>query len=127
MDIVDPDPIGLADEIARQLNRLTELLAQLPACQALEVIARSLEPVNGVLGGFANLVANGSKLARYEAERGALPAEVWLAFGRATTELDALGAGIEEHADTLKRCSVRSHTRADEPHAAAPLVVRKHR
>jgi hypothetical protein len=122
-----PAPVTLADEITRQLGQLTSGLAQLPAQQAAQVIARILHPADGVLGGFARLVAAGSRFARREAERGALPAEVWLALGRATNELDALGADLAEHTDTLRRLSTRSAATAAQPPIPAPLVVRRRR
>ncbi|MFI5820212.1 hypothetical protein ACIA8I_13975 [Streptomyces rishiriensis] len=82
-----PYPVRLADEITRQLVQLADHLSQLPPPQAAQVIARVLDPDAGVLGGLTHLVATGSVFAKDQAERGALPAEVWLALGRASNEL----------------------------------------
>ncbi|MFF3501140.1 hypothetical protein [Streptomyces sp. NPDC003247] len=127
----NPTPIPsltrLADDITRQLGQLTEHLAQLPADQAIPVIARVLDPEHGALGRFTHLVITGSHFARDQAERGILPAEVWLALGRAANELYDIGLDIDEHADTLTSLSTRSATTVAQPPAAAPLVVRRRR
>lgn len=122
-----PNPTRLADEIARQLRQLADSLAILPAGEATQVIARALDPADGVLGGFTRLVATGSAFAKSQAERGALPPEVWLALGRAANELDAIGGELDEHADTLQRFGGRPAAEAAKPPTAAPLVVRRHR
>ncbi|GGS92797.1 hypothetical protein [Streptomyces chromofuscus] len=122
-----PYPVRLADEITRQLGQLADQLSQLPASEATQVIARVLDPAGGVLGGFTHLVATGSVFAKNQAERGVLPAEVWLALGRAANELDSLGFDLDEHADTLKQFSARPAATAAKPPVAAPLVVRRRR
>ncbi|MGW0137551.1 hypothetical protein [Streptomyces calvus] len=122
-----PYPVRLADEIAHQLDRLTDQLSQLPADQATPVIARILNLEDGVLGRFTHLVATGSYFAKDQAELGALPAEVWLALGRATNELHDIGLDLEEHADALTGFSTRFAAPAAKPPAAAALVVRRRR
>ncbi|MFJ9712829.1 hypothetical protein [Streptomyces sp. NPDC101234] len=122
-----PYPVQLADAIARQLGQLADHLSQLPPPQAAQVIARVLDPDNGVLGGVTHLVATGSVFAKDQAERGALPAEVWLALGRASNELSDITLDLDEHTDTLRRVGAQPATTAAKPPAPAPLVVRRHR
>ncbi|PIM71288.1 hypothetical protein CTU88_14290 [Streptomyces sp. JV178] len=121
-----PNPDRLADEIARQLGRLSDHLAILPAGEATRVIARVLDSEDGVLGRFTHLVATGSIFAKTQAERGSLPAEVWLALGRAANELHDIGLDLDEHTDTLQRLHTRPAVTAKPP-TAAPLVVRRRR
>ncbi|MEU9290291.1 hypothetical protein AB0D57_38055 [Streptomyces sp. NPDC048275] len=121
------NPVLLADEITRQLGQLTEHLAQLPANEATLVIARILDPDGGVLGGFTALVGTGSRFAKTQAEHGRLPAEVWLALGRAANELDHIGYDLDEHRGTLRHISQQPTPTAAKPPAPAPLVVRRHR
>lgn len=120
-------PVLLADEIARQLGQLSDHLAQLPPPQATQVIARVLDPSNGVLSGVTHLVATGSVFAKVQAERGALPAEVWLALGRASNELNGIALGLDEHHDTLRHVGAQPTTTSAKPTAPGPLVVRRHR
>ncbi|MFJ4828832.1 hypothetical protein ACIP79_02675 [Streptomyces sp. NPDC088747] len=122
-----PYPVRLADEITRQLSQLSDHLSQLPPPQAAQVIARVLDPDNGVLGGVTHLVITGSHFAKSEAERGALPAEVWLALGRAANELHDISLDLDEHRDLLQDLGTRPATRAAKPPAPAPLVVRRRR
>ncbi|MFE2971095.1 hypothetical protein ACFXKC_47375 [Streptomyces sp. NPDC059340] len=119
-----PYPVRLADEITRQL---ADHLSQLPPPQAAQVIARVLKPDTGVLGGVTHLVATGSMFAKYQAERGALPAEVWLALGRTSNELHDITLDLDEHKDTLQRVGTQPATTAAKPPAPAPLVVRRRR
>lgn len=121
------NPVQLADEITRQLGRLTEHLAQLPPDEATFVIARILNPDDGVLGGITGLVGAGSRFAKTQAEHGRLPAEVWLALGRAANALDDIGYDLDEHRATLQHISQQPTTTAAKPPAPAPLVVRRHR
>jgi hypothetical protein len=65
--------------------------------------------------------------AKDQAERGALPAEVWLALGRASNELHDITLDLDEHQDTLKRVGAQPATTAAKPPAPAPLVVRRRR
>lgn len=78
-----PYPIGLADEITRQLHLLAEHVAVLPPHQATQVIAHVLNPDDGLLDSVTGLVSVSSTFAKAQAERGVLAAEVWLALGRA--------------------------------------------
>ncbi|CAL9416640.1 hypothetical protein [Streptomyces sp. enrichment culture] len=122
-----PNPHGLADQITRQLAQLTDHLAQLPAQQANALIARVIDPEHGILGRVTQLVITGSYFAKDQAERGVLPAEVWLALGRAANELHDIGLDLDEQADALAAVSTRLATAAAQPTAAAPLVVRRRR
>ncbi|MFE6166027.1 hypothetical protein ACFQ7F_44830 [Streptomyces sp. NPDC056486] len=122
-----PYPVRLADEITRQLGQLADHLSQLPPPQAAQVIARVLDPDSGVLGGVTHLVATSSMFAKDQAERGALPAEVWLALGRASNELHDITLALDDHQDTLKRVGTQPATTAAKPPAPAPLVVRRRR
>ncbi|MFI6019141.1 hypothetical protein ACIBCP_16140 [Streptomyces sp. NPDC051287] len=122
-----PYPVRLADEITRQLGQLSDHLSQLPPPQAAQVIARVLDPDNGVLGGITHLVATSSMFAKNQAEQGALPAEVWLALGRASNELGDIGLDLDEHKDTLQRVGTQPGATVAKAPAPAPLVVRRHR
>ncbi|MEV7394014.1 hypothetical protein [Streptomyces sp. NPDC091215] len=122
-----PDAVRLADTITRQLGQLADHLSQVPPPQAAQVIARVLDPDNGVLGGVNYLVATGSVFAKDQAERGALPAEVWLALGRASNELGDITLDLDEHKHTLQRVGSQPAATAAKPPAPAPLVVRRHR
>ncbi|MEU2145128.1 MULTISPECIES: hypothetical protein [Streptomyces albovinaceus subgroup] len=122
-----PYPIGLADEITRQLHLLAEHVAQLPPHQATQVIAHILNPDEGLLDGVTGLVSVSSTFARVHAERGVLPAEVWLALGRAANDLDAVVGDLDEHRATLRRFGAQPATSAAKPPPPAPLVVRRRR
>ncbi|MFG3038085.1 hypothetical protein ACGFYZ_14360 [Streptomyces sp. NPDC048330] len=122
-----PNLVHVADELSRQLGRLADHLAQLPPHEATQVITRVVDPADGVLGSFTHLVATSSVFAKNQAERGTLPAEVWLALGRAANELDAIGGDLEEHRETLHRLSTRPRAQAAKPASPAPLVVRRRR
>ncbi|MFG2924216.1 hypothetical protein ACGFYA_22265 [Streptomyces sp. NPDC048305] len=120
-------PLRLADGITRQLGQLADHLSQLPAPQAAQVIARVLDPDDGVLGGVTHLVITGSHFAKGEAERGDLPAEVWLALGRAANELHDISLDLDEHQDLLRHLGTRPAITVAKPPAPAPLVARRHR
>ncbi|MCT6780464.1 hypothetical protein LXH09_27870 [Streptomyces sp. CS7] len=122
-----PHPIGLADEITRQLQLLAEHVAVLPPDQATQVIAHILNPDAGLFDRVIGLVSVSSTFAKVQAERGVLPAEVWLALGRAANDLDAVGGDLDEHRDTLRRFGTQPATGAAKPPAPAPLVVRRSR
>ncbi|MER7540378.1 hypothetical protein ABTX77_37215 [Streptomyces sp. NPDC097704] len=122
-----PYPVRLADEIARQLGRLTDHLAQLPPHEAVQVIAHVLDPDGGLLDRVTGLISVSSTFAKTQAERGVLPAEVWLALGRATNELDAIGGDLDEHCEPLHHISNRPAAQATKPPSPAPLVLRRHR
>ncbi|QNA72115.1 hypothetical protein C8250_009565 [Streptomyces sp. So13.3] len=122
-----PYPVRLADEISRQLDQLAEHLTHLLAHEATQVIARICDPDHGLLGGVAHLVDRSSRFAKGQTERGALPAEVWLALGRAANDLAHTSADLEEHRETLQHASTQPATSAGKPPATASLVVRRHR
>ncbi|MGW5679700.1 hypothetical protein ACWEV4_32270 [Streptomyces sp. NPDC003860] len=124
-----PYPIRLAGEIARQIDQLAEQLIQAPPPLAAQIIAAVLDPEDGVLGRFTTLVATGSHFAKDHAEHGLLPAEVWLALGRAANELHDIGLDVDEHTETLRQLA-RPATPGTRPAAAkpaSPLVARRHR
>ncbi|MFI1677402.1 hypothetical protein [Streptomyces sp. NPDC020607] len=122
-----PYPVRLADEITRQLGQLADHLSQLPPPQAAQVIARVLDPDTGVLSGVTHLVSIGSVFAKDQAERGALPPEVWLALGRASNELHDITLDLDEHQTTLKHVGAQPATTAAKPPTPAPLVIRRRR
>ncbi|AZS87189.1 hypothetical protein ELQ87_25280 [Streptomyces griseoviridis] len=123
-----PYLVRLTDEITRQLGQLADHLSQLPPPQAVQVIARILDPDAGVLDGVTHLLITGSHLAKAQAEQGTLPAEVWLALGRASNELHDITLDLDEHQDTLQRAGTQpATTAAAKPPAPAPLVVRRRR
>ncbi|MDF9811826.1 hypothetical protein [Streptomyces sp. SPB162] len=122
-----PYAVRLADEITRQLGQLADHLSRLPPPQAAQVIAHVLAPESGVFGGVTHLVATGSVFAKDQAERGALPAEVWLALGRASNELVDIALDLDEHKDTFQRVGAQPTATAAKPPAPAPLVVRRRR
>ncbi|WSQ12897.1 hypothetical protein OG604_36865 [Streptomyces sp. NBC_01231] len=119
----------LTDSISRQLSDLTEHVAQpgLAPEATTRALARILDPEEGPLARFAALMATSSAFAKKQAERGALPAEVWLALGRATNELAAIEGNLDEHADTLKHLSTRPTATAARSPTATALVVRRRR
>ncbi|MFE0703523.1 hypothetical protein [Streptomyces sp. NPDC058872] len=122
-----PYAVRLADEIARQLGLLTDHLAQLPPHEAVQVIASVLDPEDGLLDGVTGLVSVSSTFAKAQAERGALPAEVWLALGRAANGLDDIAGDLDEHRAALRRVGAQPAATAAKPPAPAPLVIRRHR
>ncbi|MEU7080886.1 hypothetical protein ABZ938_24255 [Streptomyces sp. NPDC046409] len=122
-----PGPVELADDITRRLGQLADRLSQLPPPQAAQVIARILDPDDGVLGGITHLVTTGGVFAKDQAERGLLPPEVWLALGRASNELHDITLDLDEHQATLRQVGTQPSTTAAKPPAPAPLVVRRRR
>lgn len=123
----DPYSLRLVDEITRQLGLLSDDLARLPPRDATQVIARILDPDDGLLGAVTHLVATGSLFAKAQAERGALPAEVWLAMGRATNELNDIALDLDEHRDALHHAGPSSTAPTAKLPSPAPLVARRHR
>ncbi|MER6531638.1 hypothetical protein [Streptomyces sp. NPDC001508] len=117
--------VRLADEVAHQLGQLTERLSQLPSEQAAQILARVLDPDEGVLGRFTGLLITGSYFTKNHAERGLLPAEVWLALGRAANELNDIGLDLDPHIAALAALGTRPAPAT--PSVAAPLVARRHR
>ncbi|GGZ40470.1 hypothetical protein [Streptomyces poonensis] len=128
MTLPPPYAVRLADEIARQLQALSHHLAELPTGQAAQVLGRVLDAEDGLLGRVTALVITGSHFAKDQAERGALPAEVWLALGRAANQLDDIGLDLDEHADTIRAVGTGPTTGpAESQPAASALVVRRRR
>ncbi|MEV5331318.1 hypothetical protein [Streptomyces werraensis] len=119
----------LTAEITQRLAHLSHDLHQLPADEAVQVIARIVNPDDGILGAFTQLVEAGSRLARHQAERGALPGEVWLSLGRAANELYSIGLDLDldDHKDTLVQFGTQASLAASKPPAPAPLVARRRR
>ncbi|MBY8847100.1 hypothetical protein [Streptomyces sp. SP2-10] len=117
----------LTAEITQRLAYLSTDLHQLPADEAVRVIARILNPDDGILGAFTQLVEAGSRLAQQQAERGALPTEVWLSLGRAANELHSIGLDLDDHKDTLVQFGTQAGLAASKPPAPAPLVARRRR
>ncbi|MCZ4101801.1 hypothetical protein [Streptomyces sp. H39-C1] len=122
-----PYPVMMADDITRQLTQLADHVAHLPPREATQVIARVLDPDNGLLGGVTYLLATSSMFAQHEAERGALPAEVWLALGRGSNELNDIALDLDEHAQTLQRVGMQPPSATAQPPSPAPLVARRRR
>ncbi|MDT0382557.1 hypothetical protein RM572_27750 [Streptomyces sp. DSM 42041] len=126
MSRTDPS-VRLTEEIARQLDQLGDRLSALPAREAAQVLARVLEPDEGVLSRVTALMVAGAHFVKDHAERGALPAEVWLALGRAANELHDIVLDLDEHTDTLRTLHTPPAPAAAPVPTAAPLVVRRHR
>ncbi|MEV6807778.1 hypothetical protein [Streptomyces sp. NPDC051132] len=126
MPYPNPRVIVLADQVALWMRQVSRLLDQLPADQALNVVARILHPDDSLLGSFTHLVETGARVARGQAERGALPAEVCLALGRAANELHSISLDLAEHQETLARMASPGTAEAI-PASPAPLVARRHR
>jgi hypothetical protein len=126
---IPPSPVRLADQITHQLGQLADQLSQLPAHQAVRVIARVLDPDDekGILGAVTHLMVTASLFAKEQAERGALPPEVWLALGRASNELHDICLDLDEHHGTLRDLGSRPALATTAPSAASPLVVRRRR
>ncbi|MEU8522407.1 hypothetical protein [Streptomyces sp. NPDC048577] len=93
----------------------------------MAALTHAFDPEDGVLGKFTALAVTASRFAQDQATRGLLPAEVWLALGRAANELHDIGLDLEEHLDALSGARLPSATTAVKPPPPAPLVVRRHR
>ncbi|MBV9025566.1 MAG: hypothetical protein JO362_17640 [Streptomycetaceae bacterium] len=130
--MTDPtcDPVRLADDIARQLDRLTEHLAQAPPRQAAQILGHLLDAEHGILGHLTTLVTTGSRCAKKHARAGAFPPEVWLALGRATNDLNGLCRDLNEHLDDVRQLAQAPPTDSTPlpptPTASA-LVARRRR
>ncbi|MFF9001586.1 hypothetical protein ACF1GW_06630 [Streptomyces achromogenes] len=122
-----PRIMVLADQIGLRMRQLSRVLDQLPADQALNVIAYTLHPDNSLLGSFTQLVETGARIARDQAERGMVAPEVCLSLGRAANELHSIGLDLDEHKDTLARAGAPAGTAEARPASPAPLVARRHR
>ncbi|MFE7116519.1 hypothetical protein ACFU99_14010 [Streptomyces sp. NPDC057654] len=122
-----PSPVQQAEEISRRLGRLAERLDHLPAPEAAQVLAHVLDADDGVLRALTHLLAAGSVFAKTQAERGALPAEVWLALGRAAHERDDTALDLDPHRQALHNARLPSAATTTKPPAPAPPAARRHR
>lgn len=127
MPYPNPHTNMLANQVTLRIRQLSRALEQLPADQALKVIARILHPDDGAMGSFTQLVETGARITRDPAERGVLPPEVCLALGQAANELHSIGLDLDEHKDTLARAGAPAGTSATRPASPAPMVARRHR
>ncbi|MFI5982125.1 hypothetical protein ACIBEA_14720 [Streptomyces sp. NPDC051555] len=119
------DPQALVRHITQEIGRLTAHLASAEPAEAAQVLAQVLAP-EGILDEVTDLMAAGSRFARDCATVGALPAEVWLAIGRAANELAAVSNDLAEHTEDLHRLA-RPPVVVGIPPVASPLVARRHR
>ncbi|MGW3056513.1 hypothetical protein ACWC98_11310 [Streptomyces goshikiensis] len=124
MTVHDPD--NLTRHIAQQIALLNEYLVIARPQQAARILARVLDPEDGVFGGLTALMATGSRFAQDRASAGVLPPEAWLALGRAANELNDIGLDLDDHIEDLHRLS-QAPTAAPVPPVASALVARKHR
>ncbi|MFZ3548822.1 hypothetical protein ACODT3_25055 [Streptomyces sp. 4.24] len=119
------DPLSLVRHITQEINRLTTQLDSAPPAEAAQLLAHVLAP-EGILEKVTALMAAGSRFAQDRATAGALPAEVWLALGRASNDLDAVSADLAEHTEDLRRIA-RPAAVTGIPPVASALVARRHR
>ncbi|MFJ9551228.1 hypothetical protein [Streptomyces erythrochromogenes] len=119
------DPLSLVRQITQEIDRLTTHLDSAPPAEAAQLLAHVLAP-EGVLDKVTALMASGSRFAQDRATAGALPAEVWLALGRASNDLDAVSGDLAEHTEDLHRIA-RPAAVIGIPPVASPLVARRHR
>ncbi|MFI1652753.1 hypothetical protein ACH4XT_38290 [Streptomyces avidinii] len=119
------DPLALVRQITQEISRLTAHLASAEPADAAQVLAHVLAP-EGILDKVTGLMAAGSRFAQANATVGALPAEVWLALGRASNELDAVSGDLAEHTEDLHRLA-RPLAVPGNPPVASPLVARRNR
>ena len=95
--------VRLADDIWRQLSRLTQLLDLSLPHETAQILGRVLDYDAGVLGRVAELVAAASRYAQGHAQQGNLPPEAWLALGRAANELASINEDLSKHTGTFKQ------------------------
>ncbi|WP_326731802.1 hypothetical protein [Streptomyces phaeochromogenes] len=115
----------LADDIWRELNRLTQLLDLSPPHETAQILGRVLDYDAGVLGRVTELVAAASRYAQNHAQGGNLPPETWLALARAANELDNINDDLNTHTGTFKHLSTTASPVA-RPSGSA-MVVRRRR
>ncbi|MFD9327808.1 hypothetical protein [Streptomyces sp. NPDC060065] len=130
--MTNPPPltsVRLADDIARQLSQLTQLLATSPPHEAAQILGKVLDYDEGLLGRVTDLVATGSRFAQDHSQRGILHPEVWLALGRAANEFDSVGEDLNEHTGTIKQLATPAtlSTSPTARPAGSAMVVRRHR
>lgn len=94
-------PARLAGDIAGLLDTLNDHLIQATPQEAAQILAKVLDGEDGVLGRMTGLMVTGSHFAKDLSMRDLLPAEVWLALGRAGNELHDIGLDIDEHTDAI--------------------------
>ncbi|MFK4222240.1 hypothetical protein [Streptomyces sp. NPDC019890] len=125
-----PYPVRLARDISRQIDQLSEHLAQAPPRQAAQILGQVLDAEEGILGRLTTLVATGSHFAKDHTERGTFPPEVWLALGRAANDLSHLCVNLDEYADDFRQIaqtpSASSITMTPTP-VVSSLVARRRR
>ncbi|MFI7356092.1 hypothetical protein ACIBTP_19360 [Streptomyces avidinii] len=119
------DPPSPVRHIAQEISRLTAHLASAPPAEAAQVLAHVLAP-EGILDKLTGLMAAGSRFAQDRATAGVLPAEVWLALGRASNELDAVHGDLAEHTEDLSSLA-RPPVVTGTPPVASALVARRRR
>ncbi|QNE74553.1 hypothetical protein [Streptomyces finlayi] len=122
-------PVRLAEDITGLLRTLDDHLAQASPQIAAQILGKILDPDNGVLTGVTELMETGSRFARDNVHRGALPPEVWLAMGRAANELHDVGTDLSDHTDALRQFAkppAPASTAPPKPVASA-MVVRRSR
>lgn len=99
-------PARLAGDIAGLLDTLNDHLIQATPQEAAQILAKVLDGEDGVLGRMTGLMVTGSHFAKDLSTRDFLPAEVWLALGRAANELHDIGLDIDEHTDTIAALAI---------------------
>lgn len=121
--------VRLADDIWRQLNRLTQLMDLSPPNETAQILGRVLDYDAGVLGRVTELVAAASRYAQDHAQRGNLPPEAWLALGRAANELDSINDDLNTHTGTFKQLATTAapSTGPVARPSGSAMVVRRRR
>ncbi|GAA4781904.1 hypothetical protein [Streptomyces ziwulingensis] len=122
-----PAHIELADDITRQLGRLTRDLTKLPPRHAAQLLAHILHATDGVLSELTHLITTDSWLAKRQAECGAISPEVALALGQASNELHALSPDLEEATEALITFGARPAATPARLPTPDPLVIRRRR
>lgn len=121
-------PVRLAEDITGLLRMLDDHLSQASPQIAAQILGKILDPDYGVLSGMTELMETGSRFARDNVHRGALPPEVWLAMGRAANELHSVGTDLNDHTDVLRQFAkppAPASTTPPQPVAAAVVVGRR--
>ncbi|WP_405734817.1 hypothetical protein OG607_41150 [Streptomyces sp. NBC_01537] len=94
-----PYPVRLARDISRQIDQLSEHLAQAKPQQAAQIIVQVLDAEDGIIARLTALVTTGSHFAKDHARTGTFPPQMWLVLGRAANDLHDLCLDLDEHAD----------------------------
>ncbi|MDT9685034.1 hypothetical protein RND61_23670 [Streptomyces sp. TRM76323] len=128
-----PPPVTtatLADSITQQLDQLSEHLAQAGPQQAAQILLKVLNAEDGVLGRLSALIVTGTYVTKHHTQRGAFPAEMWLALGRTANTLHDLALDLDEHQEVFEEIATQRATAASAavPPQATALVARgRHR